>query len=96
MKHEIVTRKWYKMYVEFYEGMVFFHTDILKWNKTIKLQYLTDFDAVSVFYPIMYAMPHDTDDKMIKFGSLLGFEVIGTHDCRDGVERKVAKYERGA
>lgn len=95
MKHEIVTRKWYKMYVEFHDGLVFFHTDVLKWSKSVKEQYIKDFTALTMFHPNLYAMPYEADNKMVKFGDILGFKVIDTHECTDGIKRKLFKYERG-
>lgn len=95
MKHEVVTRKWYKMYLEFHDNKVFFHTDVLLWNKEVKKQYLKDFCAVVMLHPDLYAMPYEADNKMVKFGDILGFKVIDHHECLDGIKRKLFKYERG-
>lgn len=89
MKYPVVSTLDYKMYIEKYEGQNFFHTDIYKWNKTVRNDFIRDFQTLKQDFPILYAMPYESDDKMIKFGALLGFHIIAEIPCLDGVTRKV-------
>lgn len=89
MKHTVVNTFFYKMFIEHHQGLLFFHTDIYKWNKTIMKDYIRDFKELKKEFPTLYAMPYEADDKMIKFGKLIGFHVVEEAVCTDGVKRKV-------
>lgn len=89
MKHLVVNTFFYKMYIEPHEGLLFFHTDIFKWNKSVMKDFVDNFKELTKEFPLLYAIPEDTDKKMIKFGKLLGFHIIEEVQCSDGVKRKV-------
>lgn len=63
------------MYLELYEGMLWFHTDIRRWSKEIKKKYLEDLDLLQYLNAVpLVAMLDQTDKKLIKFAELIGFK----------------------
>ena len=89
MKYPVVSTFDYTMYIEPHDGLLFFHTDIHRWNKTVRNDFLDDFNTLIKDFPTLYAVPYEADNKMVKFGTLLGFEVIEEAVCDDGVKRKI-------
>ena len=92
MKEPVVVGEHWVMYQEVTPyGDLFFHTDIYKWNKSIRKEYVEAFRrwAKKQEVPI-FAMPFVDDNKMRKFGRLLGFKVLHpAYPCVDGVERRL-------
>lgn len=62
------------MYLELYEGMLWFHTDVHKWTATVKAKYLEDLNLLHylVDVPIVAAVDI-TDIKLAKFGKSTGW-----------------------
>lgn len=81
------------MSIELHEGTWFFHVNVSQWTPKVKKEYLQDMKQVGMVFEPLFAIPVDTGDKMEKFGKVTGFNVIGTYECLDGVDRKVYKYE---
>jgi len=48
------------MYLEFFEGMLWFHTDVHKWTPEVKTK--------------LVAMVNQRDKKLSKFGKVIGFK----------------------
>jgi hypothetical protein len=74
MKIPIVNREDYTMYLELYEGMLWFHTDVRKWNKEIKKKYLEDLDLLQYLVSVpIAALVAKGNTKLAKFGELTGW-----------------------
>jgi len=74
IKVPVVNRVDYTMYLELCEGMLWFHTDIRKWNKEVKVKYLEDLDLLQylVSVPIV-ALVAKNNTKLAKFGKVTGW-----------------------
>jgi hypothetical protein len=75
MKVPVVIRNDYIMYLEFFEGMLWFHTDVHKWTAEIKTKYLEDLNILQylVNSPLL-AMINKRDKKLTKFTKVIGFK----------------------
>ena len=77
IKVPVVNRVDYTMYLELFEGMLWFHTDVRKWNKEVKKKYLEDLDLLQylVSVPIV-ALVAISNTKLAKFGAVTGWTKI--------------------
>jgi len=75
MKVPVVIRNDYVMFLEFFEGMLWFHTDVHKWTAEIKTKYLEDLNILQylVNSPLL-AMINKRDKKLTKFTKVIGFK----------------------
>jgi len=75
MKVPVVLRDDYIMYLEFFEGMLWFHTDVHKWTAAVKVKYLEDLNILQylVNSPLL-AMINKRDKKLTKFTKVIGFK----------------------
>jgi hypothetical protein len=75
MKVPVVLRDDYIMYLEFFEGMLWFHTDVHKWTPEVKTKYLEDLNILQylVNSPLV-AMINKRDKKLTKFTKVIGFK----------------------
>lgn len=64
----------YTIYYEYLDNVIFAHSDVHKWNKTIRNRYIKD--CYSLFSnsekPVLIAVNRN-NIKLIKFGFLVGF-----------------------
>jgi len=76
MKTPVVQRKEYVMYLEFYAGMHWFHTDVFKWSSEIKKKYLEDLNLLQylVSTPLV-ALIEEDNTKLAKFAKSIGFKM---------------------
>jgi hypothetical protein len=75
MKVPVVIRDDYTMYLEFFEGMLWFHTDVHKWTAEIKVKYLEDLNILQHLTSCpLVAMVNQRDKKLSKFGRVIGFK----------------------
>lgn len=75
MKVPVVLRDDYTMYLEFFEGMLWFHTDVHRWTADIKAKYLEDLNILQYLINCpLVAMVNQRDKKLSKFGSVIGFK----------------------
>ena len=93
-KVPVVNRPEYVMYLENFSGMLWFHTDVLKWSGSIKTKYLEDLNLLQylVGVPIV-ALVEEDNYKLMKFGELTGWEVINRLTLNNGKVGLV--YTRG-
>lgn len=63
------------MYLEFFEGMLWFHTDVHRWTNEVKTKYLEDLNILQylVNSPLL-AMINKRDKKLTKFTKVIGFK----------------------
>jgi hypothetical protein len=63
------------MYLELYEGMLWFHTDVYKWTATIKTKYLEDLNLLQYLNNVpLVAMLDQSNHKLIKFAESIDFK----------------------
>jgi hypothetical protein len=75
MKVPVVLRDDYTMFLEFFEGMLWFHTDVRRWTADVKVKYLEDLNILQYLINCpLVAMVHQRDKKLSKFGSIIGFK----------------------
>ena len=75
VKVPVVNREFYVMYLELFEGMLWFHTDVHRWNKEVKKKYLEDLETLHHLVSVpLVALVDEHDSKLAKFGKIIGFE----------------------
>lgn len=64
------------MYLEFFAGMHWFHTDVFKWNKEVKTKFLEDLNLLQylVGTPLV-ALVEEDNTKLAKFGKATGWKL---------------------
>ena len=94
IKVPVVNRVDYTMYLELYEGMLWFHTDVHKWTSTVKTKYLKDLDVLQNLVTVpLVAMLDKEDNKLIKFSKTIGFKHVQPFVGQDN--RMYLIYSRG-
>ena len=75
-KIPVVIRDNYVMYLEFYSGMLWFHTDVHKWTPGIKQKYLEDLNLLQylVSTPLV-ALIEEDNTKLAKFAKSIDFKM---------------------
>jgi hypothetical protein len=74
-KTPVVFRKDYIMYLEFFDNLLWFHTNVHNWSKTVKTKYLEDLNLLQYLIDIpLVALVEEHDTKLAKFGKTIGFE----------------------
>lgn len=77
IKVPVVNRADYTMYLELFEGMLWFHTDVHRWNSTVKSKYLEDLDLLQYLVGIpLVALVNIADHKLAKFGKVTGWSKL--------------------
>ena len=85
MKTPVVQRQDYVMFLEFFAGMHWFHTDVFNWTPTVKKKYLEDLNLLQylVNVPIV-ALVEEENKKLSKFGEVTGWSIIDKMNLNNG------------
>lgn len=84
IKVPVVNRVEYTMYLELYEGMLWFHTDVRKWTLEVKKKYLKDLQALQYLVAIpLAALVEEDNIKLAKFGKSTGWIKINQLNLND-------------
>ena len=84
MKTPVVLKEDYKIYFELYQDLIFVHSDVFRWNKTVMNSFLKDSDAlVRLLNAPVYAYHVVGDDKHLKFLKMNKFYCV-----REGLSDK--------
>ena len=84
-KVPVVLKPEYTMYLEDFNRMLWFHTDVYSWNKTIKSKFITDLDVLQSLVTIpLAALVDDSNQKLIKFSRVIGFVPVEITNGTDG------------
>lgn len=75
IKIPVVNREDYTMYLELYEGMLWFHTDVRRWDREVKKKYLEDLDLLQYLVSVPVVALVD-NYKLAKFGRVTGWYKI--------------------
>lgn len=74
IKVPVVNRKDYTMYLELYDGILWFHTDVRRWTPEVKKEYIKDLDTLQDLVNIPIAALVDVNNvKLAKFGKSVGW-----------------------
>jgi hypothetical protein len=73
------------MYLEFFAGMHWFHTDVFNWTPKVKKKYLEDLNLLQylVNVPIV-ALVEEENKKLSKFGEVTGWSIIDKMNLNNG------------
>ena len=76
IKIPVVQRSDYVMYLEFFAGMHWFHTDVFNWTPKVKKKYLEDLNLLQylVGTPLV-ALVEEDNTKLAKFGKSTGWKI---------------------
>jgi len=82
MKVPVVLRDDYTMFLEFFEGMLWFHTDVHKWTNEVKRNFIKDLDTLQTLVNVpLVALIYNI--KLAKFVELIGFKYEQPFKGRD-------------
>lgn len=74
MKTPVVLRTNYVMYLELYNNLLWFHTDIFKWTVKVKQEFIKDLKTLQSLMSLpLIALVTEDDKKLAKFGTTLGW-----------------------
>jgi len=83
MKIPIVLRDNYTIYIEWFNNLVFIHTDVFKWTVEVKKNYIRDLNLLQSLLNLpLYGLVDN--DKLGKFGESIGFKFVKTVIGDDG------------
>jgi hypothetical protein len=75
MKTPVVIRKDYIMYLEFFDNLLWFHTDVYKWTSAVKKRFLDDMKTlVGLIEMPLLALIEESNKKLMKFAELIGMK----------------------
>lgn len=84
IKVPVVNRKDYTMYLELFEGMLWFHTDVHGWTSAVKKEYLKDLNALQNLVNVpLVALVAEEDIKLAKFGKATGWTKLNSLTTND-------------
>ena len=90
MKTPIVNRKDYTQYIEYFNDMFWFHTDVYNWTAETKKHYIRDLNQLqSLLDAPLYALVDN--DKLGKFATKINFSYIKELLGNDGNIYKIYK-----
>ena len=77
MKTPVVNKPEYTMYLELFDNMLWFHTDVHAWSAEIKKKYILDLDVLQRLATVpLLALVEKEDTKLAKFGETIGWYKI--------------------
>jgi hypothetical protein len=75
IKIPVVNKQNYTMYLELFNGFLWFHTEVRNWSSSIKKKFLQDLDTLQELVEVpLFAISKQTNTKLIKFGKSIGFK----------------------
>lgn len=75
MKTPVVIRKDYIMYLELFDNLLWFHTDVYKWTSAVKKRFLDDMKTlVGLIGMPLLALIEASNKKLMKFAELIGMK----------------------
>lgn len=84
-KTPVVNRVDYTMYLEWYGDMLWFHTDVRKWDRKTKVKFLEDLYFVQYLAGMpLLALVEEDNTKLAKFGRLTGWEMFDKIQLNNG------------
>ena len=75
----------YIIYFEFFNNLMWFHTDVFKWSARVKREYLRDLQIVRSLINIpLLAFVEEENVKLNKFAKSIGMEQMQEVVSKDG------------
>lgn len=73
-KVPVVVRNDYTMYLEFFDNLLWFHTDVRRWSSKVKANFMEHLNILHYLtgLPIV-ALVDEDDKKLAKFGAVTGW-----------------------
>lgn len=94
-KIPIVIKDDYIMYLEWYEGVHWFHTDVFKWTPSVKIKFLEDLNLLACLVPNpLYAFSTKENTKLVKFGESLGWKHFKDIKLNDNKEAYIYTWSK--
>ena len=94
VKTPVVQRNDYVMYLEFFAGMHWFHTDVFKWTPEVKKKYLEDLNLLQYLIGTpLVALVEEDNTKLAKFGKSIGFKCL--EPCKGKDDEQYYIWSRG-
>ena len=85
VKTPVVNKQNYTMYLELFQDMLWFHTDVYKWSQEVKKDYLKDLDALQDLVGVpLVALVEEENIKLSKFGEVTGWKVMNKLNLNNG------------
>lgn len=85
VKTPVVNRPDYTMYLELFQDMLWFHTDVRKWSNEVKKNYIKDLDSLQELVGIpLIALVEEDNIKLSKFGEVTGWVVMNKLNLNNG------------
>jgi hypothetical protein len=83
------------MYLEFFADMHWFHTDVFKWNKEVKKQFLEDLNLLQylVGTPLV-ALVEEDNTKLAKFGKATGWQAFEPYRLNNGKQATIYMWSK--
>lgn len=85
IKVPVVNRRDYTMYLEFFSGMLWFHTDVYSWTADVKKRFITDLNVLQTLVSVPLVALID-NPKLAKFAKSIGFKHEEPFKGTDGNE----------
>jgi len=93
MKFPIVIKADYVIYLEWWDGVFWFHTDVFRWSSKVKSEMLLDLRKLVDLVRIpLRAFVEAENLKLQKFGDCLGWVVEFETTTKDGSKAFVYKW----
>ena len=95
VKTPVVQRRDYVMYLEFFAGMHWFHTDVFKWTSEVKKKYLEDLNLLQylVGTPLVALVEKD-NTKLAKFSETIGWQLLQPYQLNNGKEAYIYTWSK--
>lgn len=75
MKTPVVIRNEYVMYLEFFDNLLWFHTDVFKWTSSVKKRFLKDMRTlVGLIGMPLLSLIEVANKKLAKFADAIGMD----------------------
>jgi hypothetical protein len=73
------------MYLEFFAGMHWFHTDVFNWTPEVKNKYLEDLNLLQHLVGVpLIALVEEDNKKLAKFGEVTGWHMVDKLNLEKG------------
>lgn len=76
MKTPVVIRNDYVMYLELFDDLLWFHTDVHKWTPDVKRRFMDDMKTiVGLLGMPLFSLVEDSNKKLMKFAHSIGMQI---------------------
>lgn len=95
MKTPVVCRDDYIMYLEYFNDLLWFHTDVKKWTPKVKVKFLEDLNLLQYLVNVpLLAFVEKDNKKLTKFGKALGWEIHQEVKLDNGTEAYIFMWSK--